>query len=29
MEFNDLFRDNWNNPLGDQLVIKLRYRLGS
>jgi len=29
MEFNDLFRDNWNNPLGDQLIIKLRYRLGS
>ena len=29
MEYNDLFRDNWNNPLGDQLVIKLRYRLGS
>jgi len=28
-EFDDLFRDNWNNPLGDQLVIKLRYRLGS
>jgi hypothetical protein len=29
MEYNDLFRDNWNNPLGDQLVIKLRYRVGS
>lgn len=29
MEYNDLFRDNWNNPLGDQLVIKLRYRMGS
>jgi len=29
MEFNDLLRDNWNNPLGDQLVIKFRYRLGS
>ena len=28
-QFDDLFRDNWNNPLGDQLVIKLRYRLGS
>jgi hypothetical protein len=28
-DFDDLFRDNWNNPLGDQLVIKLRYRLGS
>ncbi len=27
--FDELFRDNWNNPLGDQLVIKLRYRLGS
>jgi hypothetical protein len=29
MEFDELFRDNWNNPLGDQLVVKLRYRLGS
>ncbi len=29
MEFDDLFRENWNNPLGDQLVIKLRYRMGS
>jgi len=29
MKFDDLFRENWNNPLGDQLVIKLRYRLGS
>jgi len=28
-EFDDLYRDSWNNPLGDQLVIKLRYRLGS
>ncbi|MDH5309618.1 MAG: DUF5916 domain-containing protein [Gammaproteobacteria bacterium] len=27
--FGDLFQDSWNNPLGDQLVIKLRYRLGS
>jgi len=28
-EFGDLFRDNLNDPLGDQLVIKIRYRLGS
>jgi Domain of unknown function (DUF5916) len=28
-DFNVLFQDSWNNPLGDQLVIKLRYRLGS
>jgi hypothetical protein len=27
--FSDQFRDSWNEPLGDQLVIKLRYRLGS
>jgi len=27
--FNDLFSDAWNNPLDDQLIIKLRYRLGS
>jgi hypothetical protein len=29
MSFDELFRDNWNNPLGDFLVIKLRYLLGS
>ena len=28
-DFYDLFSDSWNDPLGDQLVIKLRYRLGS
>ena len=28
-EFNDLFQDSWDDPLVDQLVIKLRYRLGS
>jgi len=27
--FGDLFNESWNNPLGDQLVVKLRYRLGS
>jgi len=27
--FRDLFYDSWNNPIGNQLVIKLRYRLGS
>jgi hypothetical protein len=25
----DLFEDSWQDPLADQLVIKLRYRLGS
>jgi len=28
-EFDDMFRDSWNNPIGDQLVVKLRYRIGS
>jgi hypothetical protein len=28
-DFDVLFQNSWNNPLGDQLVIKLRYRLGS
>ena len=27
--FDELFNDSWNNPIGDQIVIKLRYRLGS
>jgi hypothetical protein len=27
--FGDMFDDNWNDPLGDFLIIKLRYRLGS
>ena len=27
--FTDMFRNSWKNPLGDQLVIKLRYRFGS
>ena len=27
--FRDLFREAWNNPSGDQLTVKLRYRLGS
>ncbi len=27
--FGDLFRDSWNDPLGDLFIIKLRYRLGS
>jgi hypothetical protein len=27
--FKNLFEDSWNQPLGDQLVVKLRYRLGS
>ncbi|MGH8221826.1 MAG: hypothetical protein ACREQZ_02520 [Woeseiaceae bacterium] len=29
MDFETLFRNSWTAPLGDQLVIKLRYRLGS
>ena len=28
-EFSDLFQESWQDPLVDQLVIKLRYRLGS
>jgi len=28
-DFDTLFRDSWNTPLGDQLVIKIRYRLGT
>ena len=28
-EYSDLFQSSWDNPLVDQLVIKLRYRLGS
>ncbi len=27
--FRDLFEAAWNNPSGDQLTVKLRYRLGS
>jgi hypothetical protein len=27
--FDEQFSESWNNPLGDQLVIKLRYRLGT
>lgn len=27
--FGDLFDESWNMPLGDFLVVKLRYRLGS
>ena len=26
---SDIFQDSWRDPLADQLVIKLRYRLGS
>jgi hypothetical protein len=29
MSFGDMFDDSWNNPLGDALIVKLRYRLGS
>jgi hypothetical protein len=28
-DVDSLFRDSWSEPLGDLLVIKLRYRLGS
>jgi hypothetical protein len=27
--FDEMFRDSWNNPIGDQIIIKLRYRIGS
>lgn len=29
LPFDDLLRQSWQNPLVDQLVIKLRYRIGS
>jgi len=29
VEFGDLFQESWRNPLGDILVVKLRYRIGS
>lgn len=28
-QFSDLFENSWDDPLGDSLVIKLRYRLGT
>jgi hypothetical protein len=28
-EFSDMFSESWNMPLGDFIIIKLRYRLGS
>ena len=28
-DFRHLFEESWQDPLADQLVIKLRYRLGS
>jgi len=28
-DFDDLFGESWDNPLGETLVVKLRYRLGS
>jgi len=28
-EFGDLFDQSWNMPLGDQLVVRLRYRFGT
>ena len=27
--FDEMFRQNWDDPIGDFLVVKLRYRLGS
>lgn len=27
--FSDLLQESWRDPLGDQLVVKLRYRFGS
>jgi len=29
LEFSDLLQESWQDPLGDQLVVKLRYRFGS
>jgi hypothetical protein len=29
MGFDDLFQEAYDNPIGEQLAIKLRYRLGS
>jgi len=28
-DFDNLFQNSWDNPLGDQLVVKLRYRFGT
>jgi hypothetical protein len=28
-DHDGLFQDSWDNPLGDMLVIKLRYRIGT
>jgi hypothetical protein len=28
-EFHDLFKDAFDDPLGDLIVVKLRYRFGS
>ena len=28
-DFDELFENSWENPLGDSLVVKLRYRLGT
>ncbi|MCB1669790.1 MAG: DUF5916 domain-containing protein [Gammaproteobacteria bacterium] len=28
-EFGNLFQNSWDDPLGDQLVVKLRYRFGT
>lgn len=29
MAFDEMFENSWDNPLGSQLVVKLRYRLGT
>lgn len=29
MAFDEMFENSWDNPLGSQLVVKLRYRFGS
>lgn len=29
IDFDDLFRNSWNDPLGEIFLVKLRYRLGS
>jgi hypothetical protein len=29
LEFDELFENSWDNPLGSELVVKLRYRFGN
>jgi hypothetical protein len=29
LSFEEMFENSWDNPLGSQLVVKLRYRFGN